>query len=97
MNLMIAVSLDFSLACFLADDIVSNNQTVQKEVVHLESEDGMVTPTVCSAPDLQSNIESGLTFMAMGEAQVDGGKDNFKSLASSYCDNKSTYSSMVMI
>ncbi|XP_022953236.1 squamosa promoter-binding-like protein 7 [Cucurbita moschata] len=76
------------------DDIVFNNQTVQKEVVHLESEDGMVTPTVCSAPDLQSNIESGLTFMAMGEAQVDAGKDNFKSLASSYCDNKSTYSSM---
>lgn len=92
---MITVSLDFSLACFLIDNIFFNNQTDQKEAVHLESEDGLVTSTVCSAPDLQNNMDSGLNLVAMGEAQVDGGKDNSKSLASSYCDNKSTYSSMV--
>lgn len=77
------------------DNILFNNQTDQKEVVHLESEDGLVTSTVCSAPDLQNNVESGLTLVGTGEAQVDRGKDNSKSLASSYCDNKSTYSSMV--
>ncbi|XP_022955823.1 squamosa promoter-binding-like protein 7 [Cucurbita moschata] len=76
------------------DNILFNNQTDQKEVVHLEPEHGLVTSTVCSAPDLQNNMDGRLTLLAMGEAQVDGGKDNSKSLTSSYCDNKSTYSSM---
>ncbi|CAK9318570.1 unnamed protein product [Citrullus colocynthis] len=76
------------------DNILFNNQADQKAVVHLESEAGLVTSTICSAPDLQNNVDSGLTLVAMGEAQVDGGKDNSKSLTSSYCDNKSTYSSM---
>ena len=84
-----------SLACILTDNILFNNQTDQKEVVHLEPEHGLVTSTICSAPDLQNNMDGRLTLLAMGEAQVDGGKDNSKSLTSSYCDNKSTYSSMV--
>lgn len=84
-----------SLGRVLTDNILFNNQADQKEVVHLESEDGLVTSTICSAPDLQNNVDSGLTLVAMGEAQVDGRKDNSKSLTSSYCDNKSTYSSMV--
>uniref|UniRef100_A0A5B7AUV9 Putative squamosa promoter-binding-like protein 7 n=1 Tax=Davidia involucrata TaxID=16924 RepID=A0A5B7AUV9_DAVIN len=74
------------------DSICLNSQIAEREAL-LESEDGNVS-TLCTAHDSQ-NIQSDsiLSFVASGETQMDGEKDNSKTLSSSYCDNKSAYSS----
>ncbi|KAK9288985.1 hypothetical protein L1049_017456 [Liquidambar formosana] len=73
------------------DNLCLSNQIAEGEAV-IETEDGRV----CSAPGSQ-NIQSDsfVSLMASDETQMDGEKDNSKySLSSSYCDNKSAYSSM---
>ncbi|KAF8401584.1 hypothetical protein HHK36_012529 [Tetracentron sinense] len=76
------------------DSLCVSNQIMGREAL-LESEDGHASP-LCSAPNSQ-NIQSDsvVSFVASGEAQMEGGKDNSKySISSSFCDNKSAYSSM---
>ncbi|KAL5852517.1 hypothetical protein ACOSQ3_007635 [Xanthoceras sorbifolium] len=76
------------------DSLCVSSQLADVEAL-LESEDGHVS-TLNSAPNSQNvNSDSGVSFGASGETQMDGGKDDSKvSLSPSYCDNKSAYSSM---
>lgn len=60
----------------------------------LESEGGHVS-TISTAPDSKDAHSDGF---ASGETQIDRQKCNLKnSLSASYCEQKSTYSSMVRI
>ena len=77
------------------DRMCLSGQPIGREPL-LESEDGHFS-TLCSVPGSQ-NIQSDsiVSFVASGEAQIDGGKNDSKyALSSSYCDNKSAYSSPV--
>ncbi|KAA8527510.1 hypothetical protein F0562_034775 [Nyssa sinensis] len=75
------------------DSICLSSQIAERESL-LESEDGQVS-TLCTARGSQNiQIDSGVSFVASGETQMDGEKDNSKTLSSSYCDNKSAYSSV---
>ncbi|OMO53755.1 Transcription factor, SBP-box [Corchorus capsularis] len=73
------------------DDLSLSGQVAEEEPT-FESEDGRVS-THCSVPAVQSvNNDSVVTFI---DAETDGGKDDSKfSLSTSYCDNKTAYSSM---
>ncbi|XWS53700.1 hypothetical protein CRYUN_Cryun10bG0022800 [Craigia yunnanensis] len=73
------------------DDLSLSGQIAEEEPA-FESEDGHVS-TYCSAPMLQSvNNDSVVTLI---ETETDGRKDDSKfSISTSYCDNKTAYSSM---
>lgn len=58
----------------------------------LEHEDGRATDS------LNVNVDTVVSFAASGETQVNSGKDNSNiSNSPSYCDDKSAYSSMVIL
>ncbi|XP_022760465.1 squamosa promoter-binding-like protein 7 isoform X2 [Durio zibethinus] len=73
------------------DDLSFSGQIAEEEPA-FESEDVHVS-TYCSAPMLQSvNNDSVVT---LNETETDGAKDDSKvSISTSYCDNKTAYSSM---
>ncbi|KAK6913830.1 SBP domain [Dillenia turbinata] len=76
------------------DDVCLGSQIADVEAL-LESDDGPASP-ICSVPGSQ-NIQSDsvISFTASGETQMGGTKDNVKHiLSSTYCDNKSAYSSV---
>ena len=74
------------------DDLSLSGQIAEEEPA-FESEDGLVS-THCSAPMLQSVNNN--SVVTLTETEMDGGKDDSKfSMSTSYCDNKSAYSSMV--
>lgn len=77
------------------DSLCLSSQITDQEAF-LEAEDGHVSG-LNSAPNAQNvNSDSGISFAASGEIRIDGGKDDSKTSPSpSYCDNKSSYSSMV--
>lgn len=77
-----------------ADSLCLSSQITDQEPF-FESEDGHVS-TLHSAPNSQNvNSDSGVSFAASGEIQIDGGKDDSKGHSPSYCENKSAYSSLV--
>lgn len=75
------------------DSLCLSSQLIEREPL-LESEDGHFS-TLCSVPGSQNIQSDGIvSFVGSGEAQIDGGKNDSKyTLSSSYCDNKSAYSS----
>ncbi|KAM0962828.1 squamosa promoter-binding-like protein 7 [Malus sylvestris] len=75
------------------DCLQLSSQLNEKEEL-LESQGGQ-TPILCSVPESQNiRSDSGVSFMASGETQMDARKhDSNNSLSPSNCDNKS-YSSM---
>ncbi|KAI8561527.1 hypothetical protein RHMOL_Rhmol04G0347100 [Rhododendron molle] len=77
------------------ESICLSNQIAEREPL-LESEEGRIS-TLCSNPGSENNQnDSGGSFVASGEAQIVGEKDESKyARSSSYCDDKSAYSSMV--
>ena len=77
------------------DSLCLSSQLIEREPL-LESEDGHFS-TLCSVPGSQNIQSDGIvSFVGSGEAQIDGGKNDSKyTLSSSYCDNKSAYSSPV--
>lgn len=82
------------IGCFIDGMCLSSQQTESEPL--LESENGHFSAH-CSVPGSQ-NIQSDsiVSFVGSGEAQIDGVKNNSKyTLSSSYCDNKSAYSSPV--
>ncbi|KAA8548538.1 hypothetical protein F0562_000195 [Nyssa sinensis] len=69
-----------------------SSQIAEREAL-LQSEDGYIS-TLCTARDSQSiQSDSVVPFVASGEPQMNGEKDNSKTVSSSYCDKKSAYSS----
>ncbi|KAK6930089.1 SBP domain, partial [Dillenia turbinata] len=76
------------------DDVCLGSQIADGEAL-LESEDGPASP-ICSVPGSQNvQSDSVISFTALGETQMDGPKDNVKHiLSSSYCDNRSAFSSV---
>lgn len=74
-----------------------SNQIAEREPL-LESEEGRIS-RLCSNPGSENNQnDSGVSFVASGEAQIAGEKDESKYARSpSFCDDKSAYSSMVCV
>ncbi|KAG5528369.1 hypothetical protein RHGRI_029142 [Rhododendron griersonianum] len=79
------------------ESICLSNQIAERELL-LESEEGRIS-TLCSNPESENNQNStGISFVASGEAQIVGEKDESKyAPLSSYCDDKGAYSSMVCL
>ncbi|KAL7178044.1 hypothetical protein ACSBR2_031244 [Camellia fascicularis] len=74
------------------DSICLSSQIAERESL-LESEEGQIS-TLCSNPGSQNiKNDSGVSFVASGEAQINGEKDSKHAHSSFYCDNKSAYSS----
>ncbi|XP_043709353.1 squamosa promoter-binding-like protein 7 [Telopea speciosissima] len=76
------------------DSLGLSNQVMGREV-SLEAEGGHTSPP-CSAPSSQNiQTDSGVSNVVSGETNMDGGKDGSKCvISSSFCDIKSSYSSM---
>ncbi|PKI68821.1 hypothetical protein CRG98_010878 [Punica granatum] len=77
-------------------DILGSRSQLGEKEPSLEPEDGQVSPP-CSAPELQivNYTDSVVSVVASRDTQVRGTKENTKqSLSPSYCDNRSTYSSV---
>ncbi|XP_022740659.1 squamosa promoter-binding-like protein 7 isoform X2 [Durio zibethinus] len=73
------------------DDLSLSGPMAEEEPA-FESEDRLVSAH-CSAPMLQSVNNN--SVVALIETEMDGGKDDSKfSISTSYCDNKTSYSSM---
>ncbi|GMP76814.1 hypothetical protein CsSME_00033330 [Camellia sinensis var. sinensis] len=74
------------------DSICLSSQIAERESL-LESEEGQIS-TLCSNPGSQNiQNDSGISFVASGEVQINGEKDSKHAHSSFYCDNKSAYSS----
>ncbi|PSS33929.1 Squamosa promoter-binding-like protein [Actinidia chinensis var. chinensis] len=75
------------------DSMCLSNQITEREPL-LESEEGQIS-TRCSNPGSENiQTDSVVSFVASGEAQIVGEKDESKYARSSYCEDKSAYSSM---
>ncbi|KAG5528488.1 hypothetical protein RHGRI_029246 [Rhododendron griersonianum] len=85
---------NYLIVAIIVESICLSNQIAERELL-LESEEGRIS-TLCSNPESENNQNStGISFVASGEAQIVGEKDESKyAPLSSYCDDKGAYSSM---